>query len=1084
MRSKAAIVSFFLVFALYLVYGWALVPLVLPNPVSNNGRTMNASVHSDTTREEIEPFLELFPQDGWERNPEAEIHFLRFGQTGQTIILFEKDEIAGKVLRLKPCTVLLLPEGKEFRPDEEIESQIQQAVVLRTPLYAEIEFDKDFDISKMTHPKIVKGNLYGEVTIQSNVQDSGRQNNFSLKTKTVEITESPGLTRIETLEDVQFTFGAHSGAGSGLTLDIVQSDLTQPQSEKTLSSVRFQRLKSLRFVLPEDSKAPVNLTGQPAATLDILCQGEFFFAANPADQDWTASFYRNVNITRNNSDNTVDRLTAEEVQLTLKPIEEETAGKKSSFFDRIEPVLFVARSKPGQNSQKPVPARLSIKKDNDITLVGDEIRIDLRNNFILLSTRETPGASPFAEMLVADQYKILSERWVKYTLGQDGGFGKLDSDGKGSLTGKTGEGTAAKDFLLEWNEMQMEPHPLVKDQILLKLDKGISAQMTGFGTMKADALELCFNFVPSNQSAQSAAKLSGTGNQKNNLILDQAVVKNNVLFETASGTCNVKQLHIFFTNILAGGQARHSRWMPPLFAANPPIPPGQSVGQSALMIQQPIQQVQYLEPLKPQGGFSAPIQPLYTPPAASVIAPAYANRSPIMQPSSAARPKNALETQNLLGIKSSSGSGKFEMTADLMRMQIVVQDGQSSADRIAFEGNVRLKEIAVNDAPNTAIEMIGDTVMIWNPSDPATQIQITGHAAGNTAIFKGRGVELYARELNLSRKDNMFWSPGAGQLIAYTGQIQMPEMNFAKPSHSANLDDKLTVEWNKEMYCDGRVLHFYGQPGKTGNRVKTTYETKTLWCDSMQIELNRQVIFFEDQSVKPEAVNIWCLDNVHILNIEYDEQGKQKSVDRGKMSKLHYDVPNRYFIAEGPGELNSMSLGSRKGFEKAQLAGTSNNLRNSEGLNYLAVWFQDTMQGLLLDTKKLEIRGMVEAVYYPAASWEDTISRENFGAARKTGYTMECKRLQIEEVPNPLDLAQNFMELKASDDALIDGGGFFGKAQTIRYNQARSIVYLDGNVKFQTTVQGKSVSNTMQSIQYNIETGNVITQIQGLSIGQ
>ena len=1079
MRAKATIVSFFLVFALYLVYGWALVPLVLPNPAANSDRMTTASLYSDTTREEIEPFLELFPQDGWERKPNAEIHLLRFGQTGQTIILFEKDTIEGKFLRLQPCTVLLLPEGKEYRTGEEIESQIQQAVVLRTPQYAEIEFDRDFDISKMTHPKIVKGSLLGEVTIQSNVQDSDKHNKFHLKTENVEITESPGLTRIETLKDVQFEFGAHSGAGAGLTLDIVQSDLTQPQSEKKLSSVRFRRLKSLRFALPEDSNTPANLSGKPAATLDILCQGEFFFAANPADQDWTASFYRNVNITRNNPDNTVDRLTAEEVQLTLKSTGEETAGNKSSFFDHIEPVVFVARGKQG-NGQPPVPARLSVKKDNDITLVGDEIYVNLRENTMSLSTREAAGASPFVEMIVADQYKIISERWVKYTLGQNGAFGKLDSDGKGSMTGKIGDGTAAKDIFLEWNEMQMEPHPLVKNQVLLKLDKGISARMTGFGTMKAGALELCFNAAPSNQSA---AKLPGTGKQTNNLILDQAIVKNNVLFETASGTCNVKQLHIFFTNIITGGQALRSRWMPQMLADNPPIPPGQP----ALTTQQPILQVQYLAPLKPQS-FSAPVQPLYTPPAASVAAPAYGSRSPMTQTYSAATPKSVLETQNLLGIKSLSGSGKFEMTGDLMRMQVIVQDGQSHADRIAFEGNVRLKEIAANNAPNTPIEIIGDTVMIWNPSDPATQIQIIGHAAGSNAIFKGRGVELYAGEINLSRKDNMFWSPGSGRLIAYTSQLQVPGIHSANSAYSENLNDKLIVEWNKEMYCDGRILRFYGQSGKSGNRVQTSYQTQTLWCDSMQIELNRQVMFFDDpSSVKPEAERIRCWDNVYIQKLQRNEQGQQVSIDRAKMSKLHYDVATRYFSAEGPGELSSMTLGSRQGFDKVHLAGTPGLPRNGDkgdGLNYLAVWFQDTMQGVLLGSKKLEIRGGVEAVYYPAASWEDTIARENFGAARKTGYTLECELFRVEEVPNPLDLSQNSYELTASTDAVIDGGGFFGKAQTIRYNQAKSMVYLDGNVNFQTTVQGQSVRNTMQSIQYNIETGSVLTQVQGMSIGQ
>ena len=1067
MRTKATILSFFLVFAAYFLYGWVLVPLVLPNPAGNDRPTNSSLVEMpNPTREEIEPFLELFPEDGWERDPRAEIHLLQFGQT---VVLFGEDEIEGKSLRLKPCTILLLPDDlQEYRDEEELHNKIRRSVVLRTPQGAEILFERDFDISKMPLPKIDSCHLWGKVTVRGNTENSGKQDNFYLETENVAIKEEPGVTKIEALQNVRFTFGSHSGAGTGLTLQIAQSDLSQPQTPNELTSARFRRLTSLNLAFPEESGT---------TTIDVACQGNFLFAANPAEQGWTASFYQAVDMVRNNPDKTVDRLTAEEVHLTLTPTKRITAAEsQTSQFDRLEPALFVAQGKAGQNGQPPVMARLSIKQNNDVTLVGDEIYLDLRKNFMSLSTRTGAGASPYVEIIVADQYTIKSERCVQYTLGQNGAFGTFVAEGKGSMVGKVGEGAAAKNLALTWNKMQIVPYPAVQNQVVLNLTGGISAKMTGFGTMTANQLELHCTFSPVNQSAT-----------KNNLLLEHAVVKDSVLFETASGTCCVKQLNIFFTNIMPNGKILHSRWMPQVLTEKPPTAP---MLPSQAIARQPIQQVQHLETLSPLSPVQ-PVQPvpLYTPSAAPIAAPVMSNqRLPHAQPTTPTAPKGSVETQNLLGIKS-SGGGKFKMTGDSMRMEVVVHNGQSSAEIVAFEGNVRLEENVANNVSSRsvspAVEIIGDIVTIWNPADPTTLITITGQANSNEAIFKGKGIELFARELNISRADNMFWSPGAGRLIAHTAQINAPGI----PSGNTN-DSRLVVEWNKEMRCNGKVLQFSGVQDKNNNRVKVLYQTQTLWCNEMQIMLNRQVMFFDDQSpVEPKAVEISCAHDVYVQNQQIDAQGKRKSMDSAKFANLWYDVDKNYIVGEGPGELNSIFLGSGQGFDMSNhLAGTSGNKNNDEKLNFLAIWFpsnQNKMRGSLLgNNKKVEfLGGKVTAAYCPVNSWNDKIGMDNLSAARRSGYTLDCERLVIEEMPNPVNLSQSFMELTASNTARIDGSGIWGKAQTIKYNQAKSTVEMDGNVTIQITTPEQTSKQSAGAIRYNIETRTIeMIQAQGLNL--
>jgi len=144
------------------------------------------------------------------------------------------------------------------------------------------------------------------------------------------------------------------------------------------------------------------------------------------------------------------------------------------------------------------------------------------------------------------------------------------------------------------------------------------------------------------------------------------------------------------------------------------------------------------------------------------------------------------------------------------------------------------------------------------------------------------------------------------------------------------------------------------------------------------------------------------------------------------------------------------------------------------------------MQGTLLGNEKLvDIRGRVRSVYCPAASWDDTIEPDNFAAAKMRGYALECERLQIVEAPNPLNLTQSSMELTASTDAIIEGsGGLYGKAQTIKYNQAKNMVDMNGNVTIQTTTKdGQTPRQSAEGIRYNIETRSVeLLQVKGLSI--
>jgi hypothetical protein len=366
-------------------------------------------------------------------------------------------------------------------------------------------------------------------------------------------------------------------------------------------------------------------------------------------------------------------------------------------------------------------------------------------------------------------------------------------------------------------------------------------------------------------------------------------------------------------------------------------------------------------------------------------------------------------------------------------------------------------------------------------------------------VFAGRGVEMIAQEINIDRASNKVWSQGAGQLTAnvkagtgsslagLTGNTATNNAanNTLAPVKIANsaADEKLFVEWNQEMRFDGQKIQFLGKADRLGNRVRAVHQDRAIWCDIMELHLNRVVSLFDDDktAAKPQGEMIQCAGDVYVISTEYDAMRQKKSADSARFAKLRYQIANGGFVAEGPGVLRSTQLGSDKGFTdtKAKLPAATVGA-NAGKLNYLSVWFQNYVRGTFMGTQRnVEIQGRVQAVYCPVNTWDDVIDIENLSAARHQGYIMECETLQINELPDPTVGGKLSAELTASGNATIDGSKVFGSAKTIKYNQAKSTVIFDGSAKIHTTENGRKSDQSAEMIQYNTETGAIILNQSG-----
>ncbi|GHT27190.1 hypothetical protein FACS18942_06070 [Planctomycetales bacterium] len=500
--------------------------------------------------------------------------------------------------------------------------------------------------------------------------------------------------------------------------------------------------------------------------------------------------------------------------------------------------------------------------------------------------------------------------------------------------------------------------------------------------------------------------------------------------------------------------------------------------------------------------------------------------------------------QNLIGFNSSDSRSKFSVFADRMMMIIHLEDKQSqnkntkgqqetggtSVQRIWLGGSVHIIEKVTDLSSNGLFDIHSSEIEIWNPSALNTVIRITGKLPSEEVVFKGRGIQMNTMNVEIFRAENLMWVNSPGRLFtAANGQNKhpfgksetetaAPHINAANSVNSAGLlipmqpllpnsdtleqDNRLVIEWNETMKFNGQSMTFTGKQDRNGGRVQAYYQQQKMFCDLMQIHFNRIVQIFDDNNKEePEAEMIDCAVNVNIENRQLDENRQLKSYDRGCFDAVRVYLKSNDFVARGPGFLRSTSLKSGNSFAEKMNTGTvpGNTFSNSkatagngEQLSFLCVWFQDYIRGNFYgNQKRAEVAGRVQVVYCPVRGWDEIYEIDQISAAARLGYYMQCERLEIVEMPDipagrnsapALSNKTGSLELTAQGNtASIEGNSFYGKAEMIKYNQAKNLFILDGKA----WVKSGQRELPAERIEYNIETGALNTSsVNGLTIGQ
>jgi hypothetical protein len=634
------------------------------------------------------------------------------------------------------------------------------------------------------------------------------------------------------------------------------------------------------------------------------------------------------------------------------------------------------------------------------------------------------------------------------------------------------------------------------------------------------------------------------------LVPEIAIVLNRVHFENQNGTCDVQRLNVFFNRQIDHNDTTNITQSPmaiikpqrSVISHAIAIEPSRNNRNNV----SPFRTVQYVEPNKRPEQFMPYMPPIIelprptgNPVAAqgnSVVTGNYVagnrvangivhgnvpmvaaniqhtNIVPTPQPEI----KN-VRSQNLLGFQPNNQQSIYAITGDQMEMSVLQNERSSQVQRLWIGGNVKIIEKVDMSARNDLIEIVGEEVYVWNPSTLNTVIHITGKDT-REAIFTGKGAQIRAMSVFIFRAENVIKINGPGRLLADAKSKKSTNNSHLNPNPQGVLlpvntplennqfeqnkrnenDSRILVQWNKEMYFDGNIILFKGLPDRNGNRVLALMEDREIRCNEMQIFTNRYVSLFDDKSditVKPDRV--CCAIDV-VVKSEKFENGLRKSFDWAEFDAVEIRLETDEFFAKGPGHIRSTFLETnnalsdpKNGYDVLSNMNTDGKKKdnNNDSTMFLCIWFYDHIQGVFAKTHKTAtIKGHIDAVLCPVSAWDERIERDQLNIATKKGYLLKCEELRMVQIPDPVQPSNNFVELTAIDNATIEGENrtLYGRAQTIKFNQAKSQVLLEGNelnnARITTASQGTIPA---QRIEYNIKTGTAkIVNSRAISLGR
>lgn len=482
-------------------------------------------------------FSRIFPADHWAHQDPKVL------ESDQVMLLIQDYRtLRGGRMELVPCVMLFLPE--EDNPEAGV-------VLLDAPQGAVLQFEEGFNLGQARVGKLLHGTLLGEITVYSEMQHPGPEDDLKIVTRDLQL--SP--TRIWTEAPVSFRLGNNTGQGTHMEIRLLPSDdsgnmtginVGGLQSFHLARDVQVHLEMQQKGLLPGKQAHDEPADEKPQPPVEITCRGAFHFDL----VRYVATFEDQVDVHRLNPSGPSDQMNCELLSIYFQPkpdegepqSDESAPADQAEILSKLQPTVIEARGDPVvvRSPSTFAQARCRRLEYNLITrkiTLEDEDRVMLEqgpNKIEAPMVHYQPGVAP-------------------------GDLGTLGAKGPGWL-----QAASDKDpdqlFKLHWQQdLQLRPHQGVQVVSIVGRPR---IEAVGMGAMTADEMHLWLREPP---TQPQPAQPPPTGSSPTTRVEpDRLLARGNVEIESPELTGETERLEVWFRHV-----------------AGPPVHPTHSAGAAA-----------------------------------------------------------------------------------------------------------------------------------------------------------------------------------------------------------------------------------------------------------------------------------------------------------------------------------------------------------------------------------------------------------------------------------------------------------------------------------------------------------------------
>lgn len=542
-QLKLIVGSFAIVVGAYALYSVTMVPLIEPS--------ISLERTADASEADVEAARMLVPQQrqqlsAWFREGDWELDNPKILETATAKLLLKdyRDLGAGRV-EIRPCTMVLFPR-ESYESEEERQ---RQAVLVRAPEGAILQFDAPFDLQRGKIGNLVGGNLNGRFTIDSDQRLPGPDDDLHIECRDAVMANN----QIVSPHPLEFQMGPNHGSGRGVTIQLVASQATGAPKKAGpgfdgVRSFSLQREVKMHVEPGSDSFRPaaeVPLaeapTKEPAGEaapdqveppLEIECAGPFLFDL----QEYVATFHDRVNVVRIVPDGRNETLTGDRLSLFFTT-KEPPDPKKPMSIPKLEPGRIEAHGSPV----------VLLAPADEVEARGTMLMYDLQSGHARLE------GEPQA-ILRRGKSEIHAPQ-LRFQPNDQGRWGEFSATGPGWLEGHVPD-DETQTFRADWAH-QVNLRPQDGEQ-LLSLTGGARIEMGGQGHIAAERI---FAWLPNDPPEGAPA------NDERGMLPNRMTATGDVQFAFTQVDGTVDELRTWFERVPLPAQPA------PAVAATQP-PPG------------------------------------------------------------------------------------------------------------------------------------------------------------------------------------------------------------------------------------------------------------------------------------------------------------------------------------------------------------------------------------------------------------------------------------------------------------------------------------------------------------------------------